>query len=30
MHMVLTIPLTEEVKVVALSEVIQPRTGRHK
>ena len=30
MHMVLEIPVTEEAKVVAISEVIQPRTRRHK
>jgi hypothetical protein len=30
MHMVLTIPVTEEAKVVAISEVIQPRTGKRK
>ena len=30
MHMVLEIPVSEEAKVVAISEVIQPRTRRHK
>ena len=30
MHMVLTIPVTEEAKVVAISEVIQPRTRKRK
>jgi hypothetical protein len=30
MHMVLTIPVTEEAKVVAISEVIQPRRGKRK
>jgi hypothetical protein len=30
MHMVLTIPVTEEARVVAISEVIQPRTHRRK
>ena len=30
MHMVLTIPGTEQAKVVAISEVIQPRTRRPK
>jgi hypothetical protein len=30
MHMVLNLPVTEEGKVVAISEVIQPRTHRRK
>jgi hypothetical protein len=30
MHMVLNIPVTEEAKVVAISEIIQPRTRKRK
>jgi hypothetical protein len=30
MHMVLNIPVTEEAKVVAISEIIQPRTHKGK
>lgn len=30
MHMVLTIPVSEEAKVVAISGVIQPRTHKRK
>jgi hypothetical protein len=30
MHMVLNLPVTEEGKVVAISEVIQPRTHKRK